>query len=311
MRAVLYTAPTIEPLTLTEVRDHLRLSSANAEPAPGAPTVVLAGAGAGNVNSGAHRYRVTFVTADGETDGGTVSSAVTTTAGDGKVAVSAIPTGGSAVTSRKLYRTQAGGSTYLLLATIADNTTTTYTDNIADASLGVGCPTTNTTADPDLTAILKSAREHVEDVTRRQLLTATWDYSLDAWPKENYIKLPFGNLQSSGLSVKWKDTDGTETTLTLTTDYLVETNGEGCGRIVLPYGGTWPTGTLFPSNPITIRFACGWTTAALVPYRAKAAIKMLCADMYEQRGERIVGAVVTENKAVDALLFPLRLWDEF
>ena len=32
----------------------------------------------------------------------------------------------------------SGGSTYYLLATIADNSTTIYTDNIADASLGAG-----------------------------------------------------------------------------------------------------------------------------------------------------------------------------
>ena len=39
------------------------------------------------------------------------------------------------VIARKIYRTKAGGSTYWLLATIADNTTTTYTDTAADASL--------------------------------------------------------------------------------------------------------------------------------------------------------------------------------
>src|SRR5262249_42315303 len=40
------------------------------------------------------------------------------------------------VTQRKIYRTKVGGSSYFLLTTLADNTSTTYTDNIADASLG-------------------------------------------------------------------------------------------------------------------------------------------------------------------------------
>jgi uncharacterized phiE125 gp8 family phage protein len=165
--------------------------------------------------------------------------------------------------------------------------------------------------------LIKSAREHVEDITRRQLLTATWDYYLDTWPKGNFIKLPFGNLQNSvgppstAPIVSWKDDDGTSTTLTVTTDYLVETNGELPGRIVLPYGGTWPSGTLYPSNPITIRFVCGWTTAVLVPFKIKAAIKMICADLYEGRGEAVLGQTVSENKTVDRLLSSLRIWDEF
>ena len=44
------------------------------------------------------------------------------------------------MTSRKLYRTAAGGSQHKLVATIADNLTTTYVDNIADGALGVDCP---------------------------------------------------------------------------------------------------------------------------------------------------------------------------
>ncbi len=53
---------------------------------------------------------MTFVTADGETDGGDVSASLTVAdkAVNGQVTVSNIPVGGSAVTSRKLYRTAAG-----------------------------------------------------------------------------------------------------------------------------------------------------------------------------------------------------------
>ncbi len=100
-----------------------------------------------------------------------------------------------------------------------------------------------TTAEDDLlSAIITASREHVEDITRRALLTQTWDYYLDEFPCSDFIRLPFGNLQSV-TSVKYKDSDGTETTLTENTDYIVETNGEGCGRIVLPYGETWPSFT--------------------------------------------------------------------
>jgi hypothetical protein len=66
------------------------------------------------------------------------------TAEGGRVNVSSIATGPTGVTSRKLYRTVNGGSTFKLLATLSDNTTTTYADTTADASLGVQAPTTNT-----------------------------------------------------------------------------------------------------------------------------------------------------------------------
>jgi uncharacterized phiE125 gp8 family phage protein len=122
-----------------------------------------------------------------------------------------------------------------------------------------------------LTRIIKSARRKVEDDTRRQLLTATWDAFLDEWPDKDYIELPYGNLQSV-TSVKYKDTDGTETTMTVTTEYLVETNGDKRGRIVLPYGCSWPSGSLYPSNPISIRFVCGWTSAASIPEDIIAAV---------------------------------------
>jgi uncharacterized phiE125 gp8 family phage protein len=168
-----------------------------------------------------------------------------------------------------------------------------------------------TTAEDDLlNSIIMAAREHVEDVTRRQILTATYDYFLQEWPCDDFIALPLGCLQSV-TSVKWKDTDGIETTLTENTDYIVETNGDQYGRIVLPYGGSWPSGTLYPSNPITIRFICGWTAAPLVPGRIKSAILLICADLYENREGQIVAqtnSVINENKTVDRLLWPMRLW---
>jgi len=55
-----------------------------------------------------------------------------------------IPIGPSGTTKRKLYRWLATAGEYRLTATINDNTTTTYTDSKADASLGAAPPTTNT-----------------------------------------------------------------------------------------------------------------------------------------------------------------------
>jgi len=122
--------------------------------APTAPTVALVSpAASGNVETGAHSYKVTFLAGATHTAGGTKSDPVTVVnnAVNGKVQVSGIPISTDAnVTSRKIYRTIADADptvagNYLLLATIADNTTTTYLDNTADGSLGAAAPTTNDT----------------------------------------------------------------------------------------------------------------------------------------------------------------------
>jgi len=92
--------------------------------APGVAT--LATAAGTNLGIGAYKYEVTFVTANGETTGGTEAT-ITTTGGNQAVSLTAIPLGPTGTTQRKLYRTAVGGGTgsELLLTTLADNTTTT------------------------------------------------------------------------------------------------------------------------------------------------------------------------------------------
>lgn len=231
--------------------------------------------------------------------------------------------------------------------------------------------------DAYIATLITVAREEVEDITRRAIMTQTWDYFIDGFPDGYGITLPFGRL-ASVTSVKWKDEDGVETNLTKTltafaasdvsastktkvtsaahgysdadmvyiygttsydgawsitnvttntfdittafvaddatgyasTDYIMETNGDGYGQIVLPADVYWPDDTLYVSNPIAIRFVCGWTTRPLVPSRIKGAIKLLISDMYESRGEDVVGTAQTVIKSTtaDRLLASLRLW---
>jgi hypothetical protein len=103
---------------------------------PLAPNVVI---GAAGLLTGVYSYKVTFVTSAGETEGGYVSANIT--AATQKIEVSDIPTWwGRTVTSRKLYRTAAGGVQHKLVATISDNLTTTFSDNVIDGSLGADVP---------------------------------------------------------------------------------------------------------------------------------------------------------------------------
>lgn len=113
-----------------------------------APTVALAGTGAGNVDDGIHKYAIIFVYPDGDSNLDYDNIATVTVVDksiNGKVAITDIPLGSTGCTARKIYRTAAGGKVLKLLATISDNVTTTYIglDNIADSDLGDILPVTN------------------------------------------------------------------------------------------------------------------------------------------------------------------------
>lgn len=101
------------------------------------PPNVFAGT-AGSLASQQYRYVVTYVDS---IYGETPPSGHTTYLPSGTVQARLIVATGPAfsatkgVTSRKIYRWSAAQPTYRLLATIADNTTTIYNDNVADAAI--------------------------------------------------------------------------------------------------------------------------------------------------------------------------------
>lgn len=105
---------------------------------PPAPTVA---AGSATGITGTYPYKVTWVTADGETDGGPASASITVTNTKINVTVQGAPAF-TRVTSRKLYRPINGGSTYKLVTTITTDPTAdvTYVDSTADGSLGADLP---------------------------------------------------------------------------------------------------------------------------------------------------------------------------
>ncbi|MDP8231029.1 MAG: hypothetical protein P9L93_08045 [Candidatus Gorgyraea atricola] len=134
---------TTAPARLLDV-DHGNLRFGQ-ETKPSAATAT-AQAGSG-LEIGSYYYRITFVTAEGETARGSNGTVATTTSGNQQVGLTNIPTGSAHVTARKIYRCTVGQGydRTKYVATISNNTTTTYTDTTADASLGASSPKFNTT----------------------------------------------------------------------------------------------------------------------------------------------------------------------
>lgn len=132
------------PVRQLDVAGNMNFESVSEPTSLGSFAAALAGVGAGSVDNGLHYYAVVFVDANGGETGSYVSTyfpsvTVTDNTTDGKVQLTGIPVSSDPrVVSRKIYRTTAGGNVYTTnyyLATIADNTTTTYLDNTADSGL--------------------------------------------------------------------------------------------------------------------------------------------------------------------------------
>jgi len=166
-----------------------------------------------------------------------------------------------------------------------------------------------TAEDTLLDSLIIAARSYVEQYTGRALVTQTWYGYLDQFPGKDHINIPFGNLDSV-TSVKTIDSVGNETTLTVTTQYLVDSDSEP-GRVALPYSVSWPSITPYPVNPIVIEFVCGYGLAAAVPDGLKSAMKLIVGDLYEHRESQIETGNFQVNETVHNLMFPYRLWDNY
>lgn len=121
-----------------------------AQPSLGTPPAPVAQAPYAGPIAGSYLYRVTFLGVAGESAPGAPSAPVN---GPGFGVNLALPLGPDPYCiGRNIYRTPANGAdgTELLLATIADNVTTTYLDAMPDAALGAAMPAADSTRNAPL-----------------------------------------------------------------------------------------------------------------------------------------------------------------
>lgn len=153
-----------------------------------------------------------------------------------------------------------------------------------------------------ITSRITSAREYVELVTRRQLITATRKLILDSFPSSGkVIRVPFPPLQSVS-SITYYDTDGVLQTWA-SAEYRVDSDSEP-GRISEAYNYSYPS-TRDMTGAVTITYKAGYGDAASdVPGELRDAIQILVAHWYEMREP--VGPASMLGKvpmSVDALLW--------
>lgn len=162
--------------------------------------------------------------------------------------------------------------------------------------------------------LIKSAREYVEEHTRRALITQTWRLVMDAFPSvpnndlkwwdgvregsismgtQGYIELPRGPLQSI-TSFKVYNNDNSSTTVD-STSYFADINSTP-GQLILNTGVAWPVFTRH-RNGIEIDYVAGYGDLVTdVPSPLRTAIKQLAAHWYENR--ELVKTQSDQNQAM-------------
>lgn len=158
--------------------------------------------------------------------------------------------------------------------------------------------------------LIQTAREWVEDVARRALITQSIDLVMDAFPGVSWINLPRPPLQSV-THIKYTDSDGNESTFS-SDSYMVDTYEEP-GRIVLNDGYSWPGDTLRAANGVTIRFVAGYGDEPEdVPQKYRQAILLLVGHWYENREavslDMVRGGAMPVPMAVKSLVMVDRNW---
>ena len=104
----------------------------------GPPSLAETSAGTGALANGIYKYKVVFRngTTGSRSNAQDIDASITIASGPSSVALTNIPVSSDGqVTEREIYRTTVGGALYFLAITISDNSTTSTTDNVADADL--------------------------------------------------------------------------------------------------------------------------------------------------------------------------------
>lgn len=152
--------------------------------------------------------------------------------------------------------------------------------------------------DTRITALIVSARECVERVTGRALITQTLTLTLDAFPCDG-IELPRAPV-SSITSVTYKDTSGATQTLD-TAAYQYDLS-DVTPRIVPAPGYVWPSTEYGRLAAVTVVYVAGYGAASAVPASLKHAMRLIIGTLFAFGEDVISGTIVNEIPTSAALL---------
>ena len=274
----LVTPPATEPLSLTEVKDYLKISD-YADTSAGltiTPSILIATRTPGTTNG--LSVDVLGYIATVELNVGTILATGTL---DVKVQESNDDV--TWVDWRSFTQvTPANDNQTLKIAYTGDSkfirSVGTLTTAGGDYAVNIILNQGYTSEDVYLTSLIAAARIYCEGYQNRCYITQTFEMALPYFPGE--IEIPKGNLQTTD-SITYKDSAGA-TTILAVTEYVTSIRGI-LGKVVPAYGKMWPSFIPFPLDAIVITFTAGYGDAVDVPETVKQAMKLLISHWFANR----------------------------
>ena len=281
----LKTPPVMEPLSLTEVKNFLKISD-YADTSAGiivAESILTADRSPGTVTG--NTVDVLGYVATIELNVGVVTGAL-----DFKIQESndnatwddwySFPQIISATDQQTITVQYVGDNKYIRVVGITTMANASYSANVI---LNQGY----TSEDEYLSSLITAARQYCEDYQRKAYITQTWEMAFPYFP--SVIELPKGNLRTIDL-ISYKNHLGEVKTLTPDVDYVVSKRGL-VGRGVPSYGKTWPSFTPYPLDAVIIEFTCGFGAPSEVPATVLQAMKLLINHWFSNREAVMIGSI--------------------
>jgi len=197
-----------------------------------------------------------------------------------------------------------GSKQYLRSHHVLATANATFTVNITEQA-----PTA--VDDTLITTLITVARQHVERITNLSLINQTRTFYMDNFPNSNEIWLPRPPFSStSGLAIEY--TGSGETTAydnaVSTSTYSADTISKP-GRLILRDGYTWPSASLETNNPIRVTYLAGYgSNRSSVPEPLKQAILITIDELYENREDTVFNLNVGQIGWLNRLLAPYKNW---
>lgn len=148
----------------------------------------------------------------------------------------------------------------------------------------------STDEDDYLSGLITVARSEAENYMKRQIMPATYKYTIDDFPGDTGVielSMPPLSTVSSNLVITYIDDDSAVQTLSATA-YNVDT-ASWCPKIRPSYDNEWPDTVLDYANSVSIQYVTGYASRDKVPHPIKHWIKMKVGAMYEHREPLIEG----------------------
>jgi uncharacterized phiE125 gp8 family phage protein len=156
----------------------------------------------------------------------------------------------------------------------------------------------------DVVGKVEAAIEDVQNITGRQLITATWQLMLERFPDVSTIELPKPPLLTV-VSITYLDEAGVTQTLAASKYAVLAPAGPRCvpGWISLNADQSWPSTYYYSDKAVTIEYTAGYgATPSTVPGFLRSMILLRLGELYEHREVGVVGTLYAKTIDLTAAL---------